>query len=207
MRWCVCGFFIALMLALGGSAFASKSQPFQFTLGGFEVESCVEQESPPASPVCSSPTGNVVNPTPCVWTVDQYINRQGYGDLASGAAASDHICLIADGVLRVGGEPHWIIVDVSATSPNLNITLSDSAGQSWTLISVAADNQTYTYSLCEPGPTFDSYPTIPDSNGGWGVKVDYTLTVANPGRTTHGVRAGWEIAGTALQNPDGTGPC
>lgn len=193
MRRALVALAVLAMLGIPASAAAhvhgSGTVPFAFRLYSFENQSCVEQQSPPASPTCSSPTGNVVNPTPCVWTTDQWIEDQGTGSLDGGVSVPDGICLIADGRIL-----HRIRVTGTSSSPNLQVVLSSDAGEHTTIPAVQVDGNTWSYSFCERGPTFSSYPTIPDSNGGFGVQVNYTLTVTNP--TSHAVRSNfvdWQI--------------
>jgi hypothetical protein len=192
-----------MLLPLAATA---NPQPFAFSPGTSSISrSCVEQESDP--PDCSGAV--VTNPTVCVWTVDQQFSDVALGRLSAGTSGSDHLCLISDGVLNYSGEPHWVEVSIFANSPDLTVTLSDSAGQAWTARPSPGASKTWTYALCEPGALLSSYPIIPNSNGGTGVQVDYTVTVANP--TAHTtitvVGGGWVIGGTGLEFPTQHPPC
>lgn len=180
------------------SANGRSSAPFGFYTASMETENCVEQQSGGLSN-CGTASA-VVNPTNCIWTVDQYTMDNASGDLPGGATATDHMCLIADGMTNWWGEPHWISASVTSSRDNLDVTLSDQFGNSWAL-QPTAGKSSYTWSLCMGGPSFSSYPTVPNSNGGYGVQDDYTLSVRNAStQTARSLSASFEIQGT-------TGPC
>lgn len=179
-------------------AAARGSVAFAFSMAAAEQENCVEQQSDGLGN-CGSPTA-VVNPTGCIWTVDQYTIDKAGGELAPGSTASDHMCLISDGLAGWWGEPHWVSAGVTSSKDNLAVSLKDQFGDVWPIQPTSAGNG-YAWSLCMAGPSYAVYPIIPGSNGGFGVQTDYTLSVTNTtAQMARGVAAQFEIQGTS-------GPC
>ena len=202
--------FLIIFAVVGGFAIwkglaapINKQLALAFSLSSFEAQPCVEQEG--TSRVAGDP-GCVTSLPNCVWTADSYISDTAYGYLNPGVGASDKICMVADGLLNWGGEPHFIEGNITAPVNNLKVNISDSAGHSYDVAAVPSGKTSYTYNFCEEGSLFPSYPSIPNTNGGYGVINPYTLTVSNPSTRSvvKGIRASWTIGGTTLLNFSGT---
>jgi hypothetical protein len=197
------GASLVLGLATFTTPAAARTAPgstsgMTFATTAVEVENCVEQQSGGLQNCGSSAA--VVNPTPCIWTVDQYKLDAATGQLPAGGSVSDQQCLIADGLMNWVGEPHWISVQASAPKNDIALSLSDQFGNVWPLAPTATKTG-YGWSLCIPGPSFSSYPTIPNSNGGFGVEDQFTLRIRNTtSQVAKSLSAQFEVEGT-------TGPC
>jgi hypothetical protein len=204
-RWLAAALCVALMAPQ--PAIAGQPQPLTFYGATWSLNDPVEQESPnffycggSLGPLwCDfDPSTWVTNPTGCAWDVDDILVRRGYGDLASGDTASDSICLIADSHINFGGDPHIIDVWLVAPMDSLEVTVTNTAGVTWVLTPVERKHD-YLYGACfydTVAQRDQTYPVVPDSNGGTGTRVDYRLTVTNPGRTVRSVTAYEEVRGT-----------
>jgi hypothetical protein len=175
---------VALAAALSFPANAGN-EPLVFARDSIQRDQPVEQQSPdfffgPGT----HPETWVNNPTPCSWDVDDHESLVGTGNVA--ASVSGSLCVVSDGLYSFA---HYEVAQVSvhAATDNLTVTLSNDFGQSW-VIPALGSGHSFTYVLCiaqiRPGP----YPTIPDSNGGYGFIVTYTLTIATT-KAAHGVYA------------------
>ena len=129
----------------------------------------------------------VNNPTDCVWDVDDGIQHQSIGTFKGGSTVTDTACLVDDGLVGFGHR--HAEVNVAASSPGLKITLSNDKGFSQTAIPVQQTKNSYLYLLCIYDDTAGPYPTIADSNNGYGVEVNYTLTAVNPSNHDYGSTA------------------
>lgn len=193
--------FALSLVALGGlfvgAALGSGNDPLTLTpdsqpgSGGF-----VEQQSPPGSgwmEACNlDPSSCVVNPTPCLWTADSRVTLMGFGSLAAGASATASLCLIGD------WQQHILGAAVQSGSPSLVVKVRYQALDVEYIVPARLLGRDYDYRGCIVGPYYShSDPqllSIPDSNGGVGLRTDITLTVTNPtGRKERNVSAQFVI--------------
>lgn len=196
---------LSVLALTGAKPLPSSSSSFTFSPESGQRGDPVEQQTPCYWTTChDDPTTWVVNPTGCIWDVDEYNVLGGSGDLDAGASASGSLCVIADGLYySAGDDPHVLGVDLYAASSLLTVQVSTSAGNADNQATVpavwSAAAKAYRYHWCAPngvdppGP----FPTVDGSNGGIGYRDDLSLTVGNPtGRKVRGVR-GWFGAGAA----------
>lgn len=177
---------VTLLVALPAAAARGGPQEFSFVLHQREIQQPVEQESPnffacmvDPSVTCD-PSTWVYNPTTCVWDVDDGVDWiAGAAPLVVGATVTVSDCLIADGLFSFGH--HHVQASVSATSPDLAVTMTNDAGFSIPATRIAQGSG-WQYRICSYDSTLGPYQTIPDSNGGFGRIVNYTLTIHNEGR-------------------------
>ncbi len=173
----------------------------------------VEQESPnffqcggSLGPVyCPfDPSTWVSNPTNCAWDIDDVTTAAsgpGAQYLDAGVSTRGSLCVVSDGHYNFSGDPHAIFAGVGSPKPSLVVTVANDQGQSWTVQPVHSSyDHMYHYNWCHldryPYPV-SWYPVIPNSNGGIGVVVTYTMTVSNPtSRQVKGVYAGMHTDGT-----------
>ncbi|HSX23496.1 MAG TPA: hypothetical protein VLE74_00115 [Candidatus Saccharimonadales bacterium] len=201
--------FVLLFAAVGSyliwKSYAQAPQTLSFSRFGGDIQYPVEQESPnfffcggSQGPIkCAFDQSTWVrNPTSCVWDVDDYIDRSGTGNVAGGTTATDTTCLIADSYTNYGGDRKTIEVNISSSSSNLQVSLVNSNGVKWAATPVA-QKRGYLYALCIKDPTAGSmtFPVLANSNGGTGQRVDYTLSIYNPNKTTRSVNAGEQLTG------------
>jgi len=201
---------VVLALTLGGSGGGTAPQPLAIGHASGNIQDPVEQLSPDwdyASNVynmwrcthdgteqdMADGTGTehadscVHNPTRCVWDDDDHDLSAGSGYLATGATTRATICSIADGADNTGGDDKTAEAWVYSPQRTLAVTMTDTRGHSWTAVPIANKNG-WDYLICireqEPGP----FPLIDGSNGGTGIRIDYTLTVT-ASRKTNGIAA------------------
>jgi hypothetical protein len=150
----------------------------------------VEQESPnfffcggSAGPVnCAfDPSTWVVNPTPCAWDVDDHIDISGSATLPRKTTTTASFCTMSDGFDNYGGDDHSVEVLVGAPVDNFTVTLTSSRGFS-TAASPTYEQGQWTYRICTFDRTPGPYDVIDGSNGGTGLRTDWTLSVTNPGQ-------------------------
>ena len=190
---------LSVVLTSSSSAAAPGSGGDLSLLKSGTIDQPVEQESPdyffgPRT----HPETWVTNPTGCDWDVDDWTAEQGTGDLAGGASVSTTICLVADQYDNFGGDNHAIAVGVSSTSPDLIVTATNDFGRD-ERAGVEPDGHGYRYQICTSDSTAGPYPSIADSNGGTGLVVTWTVTVANP--TRHVEHSVGVVAQTGFTGP------
>jgi hypothetical protein len=157
------------------------------------------------------PDNCVHDPTGCTWDVDALDYDTGHGYLRAGSTATGSKCVIADdGNGKPGGwagDRKTVEAHVYAPVPTLTVRLADNRGHSQTAEPVSAGNG-YRYAVCltedEPGP----FDPIPDSNGGTGLRIDYTLSVTAGARNVRDIAVhfqsfGWLPYFTSQCNPYG----
>lgn len=167
---------------------------------------------------CATPW-YVVNPTvtadwyygepACAWNDQDDMLRVGSGYVDPSAPSTDRLCLISDLTSAPGitNRPHSIYVNVYAPQNTLQVGLANDVGDRWTAGPPVPSGSGWLWRLCVRDPVADRagitstaglgfWPVIPDSNGGRGQRVEYSLTLASPGRRTRSVSASFEIAGT-----------
>ena len=151
----------------------------------------------------STPTNTVYNtvydPNNCVWNDEDEWTDVGRGTLAGGQSTSDTICLVAD-YCTDGACPHVVLFQVSYDS-KLSLTLTNNVGDVWTTPTIVGSGNRKTYEFCVQdtvamakwgqGPT--AWPTVPNTNGGVGQIVQYTLTATNKGNGSLQFSGGFEI--------------
>lgn len=177
-----------LIILLFASLFLFGAKPstnLTFTRNSVDHQQPVEQQSAnffynncggnPNNPACD-PSTWVYNPTNCDWDLDDHESWVATGDIPANTTVSANSCQVSDGLISYG---HWesFQASVSTNIPNLLVKVTNDFGDSWTLTPVSIGKGQYNYVLCgyqnRPGP----YPTIPDSNGGYGFIVTYTLSI------------------------------
>ncbi len=197
---------VLLLLAILGTSgdvvSAAKFGPasFAFNLTITQRDTAVQQETPCYWTTChDDPSQWVINNTNCVWDVDETTLLQGSrGDLDPYTTAVGSVCAIADGLYNsFGDDPHVLGVLLWATSSDLVVSLTASAGNPDNQASLAPvwdpSVRMYRYHWCAPngvdppGP----YPSVPDSNGGWGYRDDLSLSVTNPTKNKVRNISGW----------------
>lgn len=118
----------------------------------------------------------------CVWDIDdqlRYWQDPANDKLGPNSSASKTVCQYADHRGRL-----WLVV-VIAPSPNLRVTLEmDSIGETFTVRPVKTGGNQWTYTGCVAGPVYGAgspagLPEVPDSNGGFAVYDEGTLTISN----------------------------
>ena len=187
---------ILAVFALGtSSAFALKPAqaagppPLNLVQTWKSVACNVEQQTirwygsfDPAAP-CPGP--NVVNnPTDCPWDIDDSWTKQGEGKIETGQVVTAEFCAIADGT-------HAASVDagVSAKHDQLIVSLAASDGRSWSAVPVKVGS-IYRYVICADNLLqLFPHPEVPDSNGGQGTFVTYSLTIDATSRGGNGIGA------------------
>lgn len=193
--------FIAIMLAVSLSfpVMAARPDPLELVTDWKSVYCAIKSQttylyglSEDEQDAYPCPDQNIVNnPTlntgaSCVWDVDDawsMFDRSGTIEIGQIVTAS--MCAIADGTHRPP-----IDAVVRAKHPHLSVRLDASDGRSWVAIPVRDGNE-YEYVAC--GENFMKnawlHPDFPDSNGGWGTSVIYTLTIDATKRGANGVLA------------------
>lgn len=194
-RWAV---LLALPLAAPAIAKGQPPQPLEFRYMGGQVNDPVEQQSPnffrckhePPLEPCDSRTW-VVNPlggVPCAWDVDDHFIHQGYGYVEAGGRVRGSMCVVADQYDNFGGDDHMLFASVYAPEDSLTVTLTNDRGVARPLEPVP-DGNGYRWYVCHVDHTPGPYPEIPDSNGGTGLPVTYTLDVVAGSRTVRSIYA------------------
>jgi hypothetical protein len=208
-----------LALTLAGSG-ASGPQPLAIAHVAGDIQGVVEQESPDwryASNVYNAwrcthdedgtehPDTCVHNPTPCTWDADDHDLSSGFGSLERGASASASICSIADGYDNSGGDDKGVDVWLWSPQRTLTVALTDNLGHAWTAVPTVERNG-WRYAICYREREVGPFPELAGTNGGTGIRIDYTLTVS-AARKTNGIGAyfqtwGWlrDVA-TGCPNP------
>jgi hypothetical protein len=153
----------------------------------------VEQQSP-GFPT-SDPTTWVTNPLDCDWDVDDETTWFGQGTVEAGTPSVTTTCVVADGADNVSMDSHAVQAHVLSASNNLTVTLTNSQGVSWTAVPTVSKTGAE-WKFCVIDPTRAGvYPVIPGSNGGTGIQVFYTLTIAATNRTARSVTAAYQTGG------------
>ncbi len=179
---------VVLMTALATPAFARPLQvngPADLVLvQTWKSLSCnVEQQTihvygsfDPAAPCPGEFVVN--NPTTCMWDIDDSWTLFGSGRIETGQTVTASFCAIADGTHRAS-----VDAEVSAKSDQLTVRLDGSDGRFWVAAPLRVGSA-YRYVICADNfIQLFPHPDVPDSNGGRGTFVTYTLTIAAP---THG---------------------
>jgi len=198
------------------SVIAAPPRALAFAVDHLQIQDIVEQQSPDyflndQNPFyCTHdldgtphPDTCVHNPTDCGWGPDDSESRTGTGLVTAGSTISTTMCIVWDGSVSSGVNKHIFKAFVNAPSLGLTVTLSDSHGNSWQANPVAMGNG-YRWTICHNDQTPGPYPTIPDSNGGYGVIVTYTFTVAGLSKNVRNVNAVAQT-GTGIWSIDCTG--
>lgn len=197
--------FLALLLvcALASPASAARhggTRPggmvYAFGVGP-QIDSPVEQETDWPFPADRAEW--VVNPTGCAWDVDDHWMRFAQGTLGAGESLSVDECVIASPTSfyrTVNGQTAWWSQSAGflgqvlrSPSPDLVVSMCfQPQGRCFTPAPVYdAANKAYLYRSCARAQYRPDEPiltTIPNSQGGIGLRQTVTVTVANPtGRT------------------------
>jgi hypothetical protein len=174
---------VALAAALSIPALAAP-EPFALVTDRKSVDCTVEQQSVGyLGDPCPGPTV-VNNPTDCPWDTDDYWSMyEPSGTIASGEVVTAQLCAIADGTIR---SP--VDATVRAKHPKLHVRMDSSDGRSWIAVPVR-DGNVYAYTICADNFLRPPHPIVPDSNGGTGTLVTYTLTIDATERGANGVVA------------------
>lgn len=138
------------------------------------------------NPLSPCPSEFVVNnPTGCPWDIDDAWSMVDLsGTISTGQIVTASLCAIADGTHRAP-----VDAAVYAKHPYLLIKLEGSDGRVWVASPVKTGNN-YEYTIC--GDNFIQkfpHPEVPNSNGGQGTYVTYTLTIDASVRGANGVTA------------------
>lgn len=184
----VSGLFCGLVLVAPLSASAVKpraagAQGFAFTVTTLVGTSGPVEQQP-----------SVVNPGPCLWTIDSRETWQAVpATLDAGASSSAAACLIADDAWHVAS------VIVHAPAPDLVVVISyGTPAETFQVAPQPAAAGGYEYEGCVYGPTYSTVsalPEVPGSNGGHGIVTQVTVTVSNPtGRAVRKMDAEAEVA-------------
>jgi hypothetical protein len=131
---------------------------------------------------------NPLTGVPCAWDVDDHFRHEGYGYLAAGTRVQGSLCVVADEYDNFGGDDHMLFASVYAPEDSLTVTLTNDRGVARPLEPVP-DGNGYRWYVCHVDHTPDPYPEIPDSNGGTGLPVTYTLDLAAGSRTVRSIYA------------------
>ena len=120
----------------------------------------------------------VVNPTVCLWDIDDRVVWFANGTLEANASTSASDCLIAD------SHHHLLGFRLYSPSGALQVTVTYQPQGVTRAFTPVLVNGEYEYRGCIIGPLYDGnepeVQIIPGSNGGWGVETTMTLTVTNP---------------------------
>lgn len=154
----------------------------------------VEQESPDRT----RPETWIVNPTACDWDVDDASDQVYTHTLPKGALVMASRCVMADGYDNVGGDAHRVEVYVVSTKNDLTVILTNDQGQSWHPVAGPDGGHGYRWLVCARDHTWEGrpiadYPVVPNSNGGTGFAVTYTLAVTGG---AHDARNTWAMLQT-----------
>lgn len=165
------------------------------------------------------PSCQVVNNTQsvlgdhCAWNDQDTILRAGGGYVEG--TFTDQLCLVADydGSFGPSNElyPKGIYVNVSAPSNTLAVSLDNDAGGHWEAGPSVANGNRRLWRLCVTDPvafqvqsSLSEWPEVPNSNGGRGQIVNYTLNVTSLTSRSRDVFSQFEIA-TRYHNPPVSG--
>lgn len=154
------------------------------------TQSCNDQESTSTDCVTDTPIGY----GPCAWGDEDDIADFAYGKLAAGQVSTDTLCLVTD-LCSDFACPHMI--DYQVVGSGLQVTLTDNRGNMYPAPPAIKTKQGPTVQACFSDPLWPQsdasiLPTIPGTNGGYGLLVAYTLTVTAT-KTTQ-FSGGFEIA-------------
>jgi hypothetical protein len=194
---------LAVACATTASA-GSKPAPFVWPAPNIShLDSIVEQQSPDYwTGAWLAPETWVRNTTGCPWDVDDHQDSIAWdGYLAAGASASVTLCAVTDGMWSWVWDVKETELRLWSTSPDLVVTVASSHGVTAVLQPLPDTllrGKPWLYYFCRTDRTPGPYPEIPGTNGGWGIKVEWTVTVANPTRKAAGKNTGiFETARTA----------
>lgn len=145
------------------------------------------------------------NNTGCVWNDADEMMHTGTGDLSG--ASTDDICLVSD--YGTGEEffPKSVVVKVFSPSDTLAVKLSNDENSSWNSQPAIQSGHQYLYQLCINDPVaikggvgwgdtnglLNTWQEVPNTGGGYGRIVHYTLSLTSLKGTTHKISAEWEI--------------
>lgn len=136
----------------------------------------------PSEFVVNNPT--VGTGAPCIWDVDDaYTTLDSSGRISVGQTVTESLCVIVDGT-----HSSSLDVGVRAKHDELVVRLDVTDGRSW-LATPVRDGSEYAYRICTRAFVAGPHPAVPDSNGGTGTFLTYTLTVAAPTRGANDVGA------------------
>lgn len=182
---------VACLLLVGAAQAARPpggNEPLTFTLDWTSVGCTVEQQTiylygiehrddPCPGPfVVNNPTVGTADV--CAWTVDDAQSYVGSGSVDKDTSTSASLCLIVDGT-------HWHMVEYSVSAPTSDLVVTFNGTD---VTPVPAGNR-WLWTLCQYAPISGPFASIPDSNGGYGRRTDWTLMLSSPGRTTRSVSA------------------
>lgn len=147
----------------------------------------------------------------CAWGDQDTVLRAG-GGYVEGTFV-DRLCIVADYDGSYGPAnklyPKGIFVNVSAPRNTLVVSLDNDAGGHWNAGPSVAGGNRRLWRICTTdtvadGRPLSEWPEVPDSNGGRGQIVQYTLTVTSSTSRTRDVFSQFEVA-TRYHNPPVSG--
>jgi len=185
-----CGVVVLLSSAAGVSATNPNYGSGTWNPVERWLQGCNDQESTPANCVTDTPTGHGA----CTWGDEDDITDAAYGKLTAGQVSIDTICLVTDPCSDFAC-PHMIVYQV--VGAGLKVTLTDNRGNTYLVPAAVKTKQGQTVQDCFADPLWpqsdpSALPTIPGTNGGYGLLTTYTLTVT-ASKTTQ-FFGGFEIA-------------
>lgn len=160
-----------------------------------------------------SSTAPVYNNTGCAWNDQDNIVNLGDGSLAG--STSNTICLVSDFDDSSHSQyPKAILYKVYAASDTLDVSLTNDMGNTWHAPPSTIENNQRVWQMCVADPvadaaninesTISTLPIVPNSNGGHGKIVNYTLHLTSTKGTTRKVVAYFEVAQTGDGAPGRT---
>ena len=164
-----------------------------------------------------SPSAPVYNTTGCAWNDQDKIVNRGAGSVTG--AVENTICMVADfDDSGRGNYPKNVLLWVAGPE-TLQVWITNDVGDSWTATSAAYGSQRL-WELCISDPVADAanvdgdnpltfWPEIPNTNGGRGKIVNYTLHIRSTKNTARKVEAYFEVAQSGNAAPGRTldAPC
>ena len=184
---------LTLLGLISAQPVMARPTPWTWTQTWQVIQQPVEQESPdfcdPTTNQCSgarctiSGTDTCVyNPTNCGWDSDDSEQWQGFGTVVKNESHSLSWCVIADGYDGAGGDQHRIQARIFSQTPDVTISFTNDYGVSYPQPVPILSGKNFIWLYCErditdQGKPISYYPVIPNSNGGTGEIVNYTLNV------------------------------
>lgn len=139
----------------------------------------------------------------CIWDVDDHSGSSDWGYLNSGISVVYKQCYIADDADNFGGDNKIFDVKVWAPNKSLIIKMVDSLGNNYNPIPII-DGSGWSWIICARENIAGPFNTIPNSNGGQGLRVDGNLTVTATKKVNNVViyfsAWGWVREFTSLKN-------
>lgn len=195
----IAGFATAVLFAVTHFAGSSRqSADVTWSLYFHNILNGMDTAEPPDGGMHAS------NTTACTWNDEDEIEDTGRGDIAGGSSTSDTICIVADYDDTYNDTyPKLLIAKVFARQANLQVSITNDVGDTWTAGASRPFENVQLYELCVQDPVADAanvngwqeltyWPMIPGTNG-YGQIVNYTLHIAAP-KTAHNIVAYFEAA-------------